>query len=204
LAEKHDALFTSSVAEGPGNDERELPISMVCLIATTVSPTSLSQISLILTLVKPQVHASLDEWSEGFYQKKGDFRSEAYEDVYNGHDMFLQDLKKKKPLYFHRLMADLYQLTACVHLQVCDYISTLYLLTSTEMARKPPSVLMPLLKLRWLSLISTKLMVNHLRSTYPDKICLSSSVHFLLKVYSGPQIPNYISLLSLYFQINVN
>ena len=37
LAEKHEASFTSSIMEGPGKDERELPISMVCLIATTVS-----------------------------------------------------------------------------------------------------------------------------------------------------------------------
>jgi uncharacterized protein DUF6532 len=55
-----------------------------------------------------QIHAALDNWSDGSYLKKGDFRAEAYEDVYNGHSMFLRDLKVKKPKFFHKLMSDLY------------------------------------------------------------------------------------------------
>lgn len=37
LAENHDARFASSVKQGPGKEEREIPIAMACLIATTVS-----------------------------------------------------------------------------------------------------------------------------------------------------------------------
>jgi hypothetical protein len=55
-----------------------------------------------------QIHASLDNWADGCYQKKGDFRAEAYEDVYNGHSMFLHDLKVEKPIFFHKLMSGLY------------------------------------------------------------------------------------------------
>lgn len=31
-----------------------------------------------------------------------------YEDVYNGHKQFLENLRDGKPAQFHRLMADLY------------------------------------------------------------------------------------------------
>ena len=44
LADKHEASFTSSIAEGSGKDERELPIAMVSLIATSVSHLSLSDL----------------------------------------------------------------------------------------------------------------------------------------------------------------
>ena len=59
-------------------------------------------------LIYFQIHASLDNWTDGSYQKKGDFRAEAYEDVYNGHSMFLRDLKVEKPIFFHKLMLGLY------------------------------------------------------------------------------------------------
>ena len=37
LAQKHEARFSSSICDGPGKDELELPIPMVCIVATTVS-----------------------------------------------------------------------------------------------------------------------------------------------------------------------
>ncbi|KIM35644.1 hypothetical protein M413DRAFT_32395 [Hebeloma cylindrosporum] len=86
-ADKHDNRFKSSLATKAS--ERELPIAMVSFVAS-------------------MIHASLDNWADGSYQKKGDFRAEAYEDVYNGHSMFLNDLKAKKPIFFHKLMAGLY------------------------------------------------------------------------------------------------
>ena len=37
MAQKYEARFSSSVLEGPGKDELEMPIPMVCIVATTVS-----------------------------------------------------------------------------------------------------------------------------------------------------------------------
>jgi Domain of unknown function (DUF6532) len=37
LADKYAARFSSSIKDGPRKDEMELPIPMVCLIATTAS-----------------------------------------------------------------------------------------------------------------------------------------------------------------------
>lgn len=56
-----------------------------------------------------KIHASLNEWREGINRDRSDFRSENYEDVYNGHVEFLESLQNAKPIFFHRLMADLYQ-----------------------------------------------------------------------------------------------
>jgi hypothetical protein len=54
-----------------------------------------------------QVHAALDDWAEG-YHKKIEFNADMYEDVYNGHRLFLEGIREEKPLAFHRMMADLY------------------------------------------------------------------------------------------------
>lgn len=37
LADKYAAYFSSSIEDGPRKDDLELPIPMVCLIATTAS-----------------------------------------------------------------------------------------------------------------------------------------------------------------------
>ena len=37
LAQRYDASFSSSIKDGPEKNELELPIPMVCLVATTVS-----------------------------------------------------------------------------------------------------------------------------------------------------------------------
>ncbi|KIM35376.1 hypothetical protein M413DRAFT_14555 [Hebeloma cylindrosporum] len=60
LAQKHEARFSSSISTGPEKDELELPIPMVCIVATTN-------------------HASLDDWSQGYKRSKSDFRADAYE-----------------------------------------------------------------------------------------------------------------------------
>ena len=54
-----------------------------------------------------QVHAALDDWGEG-YHKKIEFNAETYEDVYNGHNLFLESIRDGKPPGYHRMMADLY------------------------------------------------------------------------------------------------
>ncbi|KAG6905734.1 hypothetical protein DXG01_001084 [Tephrocybe rancida] len=90
LASKHASRFTSRIKEGPASLELELPLPMVCMIATGI-------------------HASIDDWSTG-YQKKTDFNSEVYEDVYHGHELFLNNIRAGKAGAYHRLMADLYHL----------------------------------------------------------------------------------------------
>lgn len=37
MAQKYEARFSSSIRDGPEKDELELPIPMVCIVATTVS-----------------------------------------------------------------------------------------------------------------------------------------------------------------------
>lgn len=61
-----------------------------------------------------QIHASLDNFTEVCYQKKGEFHSEAYEGTYKGHQQFLNNLKEEIPDVFHELMAGLYTEVAYV------------------------------------------------------------------------------------------
>jgi hypothetical protein len=90
LAQKHEGRFSSSIDDGPGKDELELPIPIVCIAATTT-------------------HASLDDWGQGYRRSKSDFRAEAYENIYLGHELFLKTLHETEPRFYHLLMSDLYK-----------------------------------------------------------------------------------------------
>ena len=93
---------------------------MVSLVAAMVC---CYQRIILFSSLRFQIHASLDNWTDGHYQKKGDFRAEAYEDVYNGHFMFLSDLKAEKPIFFHKLMSGLYNEVAWVFLYLLYILS---------------------------------------------------------------------------------
>ena len=56
-----------------------------------------------------QIHASLDDWSHGYRRSKSDFRCEAYEHIYRGHELFLKTLREVQPEFYHSLMSDLYK-----------------------------------------------------------------------------------------------
>ncbi|KJA19342.1 hypothetical protein HYPSUDRAFT_143866 [Hypholoma sublateritium FD-334 SS-4] len=89
LSQKYQARFRSTILEGPKKSELELPIAMVCIIATSA-------------------HASLDDWSQGYKRTKSDFRADAYESIYRGHELFLTTLQTERPDFFHGLMSGLY------------------------------------------------------------------------------------------------
>lgn len=93
LAQKHEGRFSSSIRSGAGKDELELPIAMVCIVATTN-------------------HASLDDWSLGYKRNKSDFRADTYEYIYRGHELFLNTLHEIEPAFYHTLMSDLYKAVA--------------------------------------------------------------------------------------------
>ena len=61
-----------------------------------------------------QVHASLDDWSQGYKRTKSDFRADAYESIYRGHELFLNTLCEERPEFYHKLMSGLYNAVACV------------------------------------------------------------------------------------------
>ncbi|KAF8806346.1 hypothetical protein BYT27DRAFT_7103187, partial [Phlegmacium glaucopus] len=90
LAQKYEGRFSSSIRDGREKERLELPIAMVCIVATTT-------------------HASLDDWGQGYKQSKSDFRTEAYEYIYRGHELFLNTLRETQPEFYHTLMSDLYQ-----------------------------------------------------------------------------------------------
>ncbi|GLB45655.1 hypothetical protein LshimejAT787_2500470 [Lyophyllum shimeji] len=87
LGEKHAHMFSSSIEEGPGSNELEIPLPMLAIVATTL-------------------HSALDDWASG-ERKPTDFNAERYEDVYNAHVTTLKTIQKKK-LKYHRLMSNLY------------------------------------------------------------------------------------------------
>ncbi|KAF8065172.1 hypothetical protein FPV67DRAFT_1628477 [Lyophyllum atratum] len=89
IATKHASRFTSSIETGPQALELEIPLPMVCTIATAT-------------------YASIEDWSSGFL-KKSEFNADAYEDVYRGHELFLNNIRTNRPGAYHRLMADLYK-----------------------------------------------------------------------------------------------
>ncbi|KAF8811591.1 hypothetical protein BYT27DRAFT_7062984, partial [Phlegmacium glaucopus] len=93
--QKYQARFSSCITDGPGKNELELPIPMVCIVATSA-------------------HASLDDWSQGYKRTKSDFRADAYESIYRGHELFLNTLREERPEFYHKLMSDLYNAVACV------------------------------------------------------------------------------------------
>ncbi|KAG5654009.1 hypothetical protein H0H81_008318 [Sphagnurus paluster] len=87
--------FTSSIKTGPQSLEYELPVPMVCTIATAA-------------------HASITDWNTGFL-KKSEFNADEFEDVYRGHEMFLSNIRNDRPAAYHRLMADLYKEVSNAH-----------------------------------------------------------------------------------------
>ncbi|KAG5637418.1 hypothetical protein H0H81_004625, partial [Sphagnurus paluster] len=89
LASHYFGQFGSSILSGPAVNEKELPLPMLCMISTAI-------------------HAALDDWSTGFYRRT-EFNADTYEDVYRGHELFLNTIRSKKPLAYHRLMADLFK-----------------------------------------------------------------------------------------------
>lgn len=74
-----------------------------------------------------QAHASLDDWSQGYKRTKSDFRAEAYEFIYRGHELFLTTLREERPEFYHKLMSDLYNAVACVS-QLWDLLPRLTIL----------------------------------------------------------------------------
>ncbi|KJA13074.1 hypothetical protein HYPSUDRAFT_209477 [Hypholoma sublateritium FD-334 SS-4] len=97
--------FGSTIVEGPKKDEMELPIAMVCVIATST-------------------HASLDDWSQGYKRVKSDFRADAYESIYRGHEIFLTTLKAERPDFFHKLMSGLYDAVGSQGIHSANHIAT--------------------------------------------------------------------------------
>ncbi|KAG6907624.1 hypothetical protein DXG01_008160 [Tephrocybe rancida] len=81
LASKHASRFTSSMDIEPFSKELELPLAMV--------------------------YASLDDWNSSFL-KKSKFNADAYEDIYHGHELFLNNIWNDRSCADHRLMADMY------------------------------------------------------------------------------------------------
>ncbi|KAJ8507316.1 hypothetical protein ONZ45_g10302 [Pleurotus djamor] len=93
IVNNHSARFKSSISDAPGNTQLEVPIAMVCLVST-------------------MIHASLqlrkDPVAGG--TKATAFKADEFEDVYRGHQMFLQDLQRTRLKRFHELMHGLYNL----------------------------------------------------------------------------------------------
>lgn len=58
------------------------------------------------------MHASLDDWSEGHQKKKRDFRADVYADIYQGHELFLNNLRAEQLPLYHDIMSDLYKAVA--------------------------------------------------------------------------------------------
>ncbi|KAF8056056.1 hypothetical protein FPV67DRAFT_1678529 [Lyophyllum atratum] len=88
MAAKHASRFTSSIDTGVESTEREVPLPMVCMIATAA-------------------YAAIEDWNSGFL-KKSEFNADEYEDNYRGHELFLNNIRASNPAAYHRLMADIY------------------------------------------------------------------------------------------------
>ena len=55
-----------------------------------------------------QLYAAIQEWRTGV-QKKAEFSTNAYIDVYNGHINTFQHIRVNREEAFHTMMADIYQ-----------------------------------------------------------------------------------------------
>jgi len=62
----------------------------------------------MLSLVATSVYSSLSDWRNG-HRKVSEFNADLLEDVYNSHEMFLNDIREASITKYHRLMADLYK-----------------------------------------------------------------------------------------------
>ncbi|ETW76109.1 hypothetical protein HETIRDRAFT_422700 [Heterobasidion irregulare TC 32-1] len=85
-------LFSSSITEGPGSEEKELPASMVALATTTA-------------------FASLQELQNSFYNQIH-FDSGTYAGYYLDHLATLNEIKRQNPNLYHKLMAYLFRVTS--------------------------------------------------------------------------------------------
>ncbi|KAF8955104.1 hypothetical protein BDZ97DRAFT_1710428 [Flammula alnicola] len=95
LANKYASRFTSSIENGPEKNVLEVPMAMLCMVATCI-------------------HASLDEWSSGTHNE-ADFNSDQYAGTYTSHEEFLGDILDEDPKKYHRMMSNLYNAAAYVN-----------------------------------------------------------------------------------------
>ena len=74
--------------------------------------------SVVLLTKSGKVHAALDSWKAGRYNKQdtkvNKFSGESFKTVYQHHVKHLEDLKANHPLYFHRTMAKIYAVVVYV------------------------------------------------------------------------------------------
>jgi hypothetical protein len=84
----------------------EVPIPMVALVATAVSPAS-KYLTYILTVTYQQLYAALYEWRTG-EKKVAEFSATSYLDVYEGHVNSLLHIRDERNSAFHTTMADIY------------------------------------------------------------------------------------------------
>ena len=73
-----------------------------------------------------QVHSALQDWADG-YLKKSDFGADTNEDIYQGHKLFLAQIKERDLGAYHRLTHQLYNKVSCIFISLdilCDNILT--------------------------------------------------------------------------------
>jgi hypothetical protein len=85
--------------------KHEVPIPMVALVATAVSPAP--QTLTVSLITHRQLYAALHEWRTG---KKNtvEFSTTSYLDAYNGHVESLLNIRDNRNSAFHTMMADIY------------------------------------------------------------------------------------------------
>ncbi|KAF9502069.1 hypothetical protein BDN71DRAFT_1500220 [Pleurotus eryngii] len=66
----------------------------------------------MVSLAATAIHASLVKWDETGSQKSKGFRAEEYQDIYEGHEAFLQSLKAERLKFFHKTMHALHEIVA--------------------------------------------------------------------------------------------
>jgi len=89
-----------------------MPAALTAAVSTAVNCSSfLIDISTHLRLFK--IHSALDDYSTGICIKT-DFNADVYEDVYLGHMKALSNIRRTNPDGYHRLMADLYNMSLSV------------------------------------------------------------------------------------------
>ncbi|TFK46177.1 hypothetical protein OE88DRAFT_1648740 [Heliocybe sulcata] len=103
LGVQHVDRFASSLATDP---DAEVPISMVALVATAVRSLLLCHYLKADAFVK--IHNSLMEWQTGTRSPR-EFSALNCGDVYRTHVGILEKIKSNKPVFFHRMMSDLYR-----------------------------------------------------------------------------------------------
>jgi hypothetical protein len=86
--------------------KHEVPISMVALVATAVSPAPNLLCNLTYNSHR-QLYAALHEWRTGT-QNSLEFSTTSYLDVYDGHVNTLLLIRDKRNNAFHTMMADIY------------------------------------------------------------------------------------------------